>query len=151
MRRLRSIAGRHWILAAGVALAVLMLLSTGSHTLDAIAMYRQHLAPQMFALWLTGLIAGIVLPPLAALVLWRVARGRRLGCLVDLMLLPALWGIEWATGSMILHAVDEPDMDGPSGWVTIPATFLTMIVLATYVTALFSVAARASVTREESV
>jgi hypothetical protein len=148
--KLKSISGRHWILLSGVTLALLMLLLTGSHTLFAIARYHEQLSPQMFVLWLAGLMGGIVLPPLAAAMVWRMVRGQRLGCLVDLMLLPALWGITWATDSMVLYAVDEPDMDGPSGWVTMPATFLMMIVLATYLACLSALVVRTSAQREGS-
>jgi hypothetical protein len=128
----KLIKGKNRILICGVGAALIVLFSYGSVTLSLMKFYRGRLSEQMFGWWLTGMIAETFLPALAALVFWRMARRYRHGWILHILFLPALWVIMWASDSIILYAVDEPDMDGPSGWATMPATMVLIIIVVTY-------------------
>lgn len=143
----KLIARKNWILICGVGAAVIVLFRTGSPTLSFVKFYRHGLSGQMFALWLAGMIAETFLPALAALAFWRLARSYRRGWILDILFLPALWVIIRASDSIILYAVNEPDMDGPSGWATAPATAILFIVVVTYSASLIALWIRSGARR----
>jgi len=136
----KLLRGKSRILICGVGAALFVLLRYGSSIFFFMKFYRGRLSEQMFGLWLTGIIAETFLPALAALVFWRVARRYRHGWIFHILLLPVLWVIMWASESIILYAVDEPDMDGPSGWATMPATMVLVIIVVTYAARLIALA-----------
>lgn len=128
----KLIRGKDWILICGVGAALFALLRYGSATFFFMRFYRGRLSEQMFGLWLTAIVAETFLPALAATVFWRMARRYRHGWILHILLLPVLWVIMWASESIILYATNDPDPDGPSGWATIPATLVLIIVVVTY-------------------
>jgi hypothetical protein len=143
----KLIAGKNWILICGVGAALIVLFRTGSPTFSLVKFYHHELSGQMFALWLAAMIAETFLPALAALAFWRLARRYRRGWILDILLLPVLWVIIWAGDSIILYAVNEPDMDGPSGWATAPATAILFIVVVTYSASLIALRVRSGAPR----
>jgi hypothetical protein len=140
----KLIADGRWISILGGSAALFVFVSTGQSTLFLIGFYRERLSGLSFALWLAAVVAETFLPALTALSFWQMARRHRYGWVLHLILLPVLWVIVWAADGVILYAAAEPDMDGPSGWATLPATLLLIIVVVTYYSSLAAVTVRAS-------
>jgi len=123
------------VIVAAIVIAGILSIS-GTGTFHLIGFYREHLSAPMFALWLSGWLGFTLLPVCVALLLWRAARRIGRGWLLHVFALPAIWVTGNGFGSLMLYAADEPDMDGPTGWATLPAMLLMLVVIVAYLIAL---------------
>lgn len=113
-----------------------ILWISGTSPFYLIEFYQDRLPTPMFALWLSGWLGFTLLPGCVAFLLWRIARRIRWGWPLHILALPAIWATGRLSLSLMLYAADEPDMDGPTGWATLPAMLLMLAVIMAYLIAL---------------
>lgn len=128
---------------AGLARAVLVAVTVavpfvalGTSPNSIADYYRDTLTPAAFSLWIIGLIVASVSPPIIATAFWFASQKSRHGWLLHIFLLPISYAITRGTITMMLTIVGEPDSDGPTGWATDPAVFLTVFCPVVYFAAL---------------
>lgn len=123
----------------GLSLFVLGIVAfsmVGFRSDPIIALYRDQLSPTMFSIWITGLVLATSSPILCANLFWWIAKRGQHGWLAHLLFVPAIITAQRGAGELMLFAADEPDMDGPTGWATVPAVMLLMLAVVAYFVAL---------------
>ena len=123
----------------GLSLLVLGIVAfsmIGFRSNPIITLYRGQLSPTMFSIWIAGLVFATSSPILCANLFWWVAKRARHGWLAHLLFVPAIIAAQCGAGELMLFAADEPDMDGPTGWATVPAIMLLVLAVVAYFIAL---------------
>jgi hypothetical protein len=128
---------RYIILTAlGTTTVAAMFLVLVTQPISIIGFYRENLAPEMFALWLAGLVVATLAPPAIAITFWWVARRVRHAWVLHVLLLPVIYSTVSGTIAIMLRAANEPDSDSLTGWATDPAVLLMLVCSIAYFLAL---------------
>lgn len=118
------------------ALGIVACFMEGFRPSPIIALYRDQLSPAMFSIWIAGLVLATSGPILCANLFWWVAKRAHHAWLAHLLFVPAIIIAQCGAGELMLFAADEPDMDGPTGWATVPAVMLLILAVVAYFIAL---------------
>jgi phosphoglycerol transferase MdoB-like AlkP superfamily enzyme len=129
--------------ARGVALAVLVAVTVatvfvvfGTHPNAIADYYYDTLTPSGFAVWVFGLIAATLAPPILAITFWFGSKRSRFGWLLHFLLLPTSYAVVRGAIAAMLIVAGEPDSDSLTGWATDPAVMLMLLCPLVYFAAL---------------
>ncbi len=130
--RVRGIA-----LAALVTAAVAASFAALGMRPDNIAIYyRDTLTSVGFTVWFSGLMVATLSPPILAITFWFGSKGARYGWLLHFLLVPVTYAFVRGATAIMLMAANEPDIDGLTGWATVPAAMLMFLCPVVYFVAL---------------
>lgn len=98
--------------------------------------YRDTLTIPAFIVWVFGLTAATLSPPIIAIAFWFGSKRSRYGWLLHCLVLPVSYAVVRGTVAIMLVVAGEPDTDSLTGWATDPAVMLMLICPLVYFAAL---------------